>query len=183
MAVGVRARAGAAVLLRAHFDRLHGAAHGAARLAAFMALLRERRMAVSFEMVTGESFSFARVPVPAALLHSTCCGGGDRRRRPGKVWRHACLPAACHGHHGQLPQAEYLVATAAHRADAAQGRPVFLSWQDFLAFCLEQVRARVQQGRLPPPPGVALQGPGLVSWQQAEPRQCLPLLGGHPATR
>lgn len=42
------------MLLRAHFDRVYGIEHGAARLAEFMALLRERRMAVSFEMVTGE---------------------------------------------------------------------------------------------------------------------------------
>ncbi len=58
--------AGAALLLRAHFDRLHGVAQGSAKLAEFMALLRARRMAVSFEMVTG-----ARAW--CALLTASCC--------------------------------------------------------------------------------------------------------------
>jgi hypothetical protein len=42
---------GGAVLLRAHFDRLHGPEEGPVRLAAFMKLLREKRMAVSFEIL------------------------------------------------------------------------------------------------------------------------------------
>jgi hypothetical protein len=46
--------AGAAVLLRAHFDRVLGEGQGVARLAAFMAMLRQKRLAVSFEVVTGK---------------------------------------------------------------------------------------------------------------------------------
>ncbi len=41
------------MLLRAHFDRTFGVKEGATRLAQFMQLLRKRRMAVAFEMVTG----------------------------------------------------------------------------------------------------------------------------------
>jgi hypothetical protein len=46
--------AGAAVLLQAHFVRLLGSEKAALlRLAAFMAALQQRRLAVGFEMVTG----------------------------------------------------------------------------------------------------------------------------------
>ncbi|GFH31641.1 uncharacterized protein HaLaN_30721, partial [Haematococcus lacustris] len=62
-----------------------------------MGVLKERRMAVSFEMVTG-----------------------------------------CHGHHGQVPAGEYLVATAAHAPDPGTGLPRFLAWGEFMDFCLEQ---------------------------------------------
>lgn len=49
-----------------------------------------------------------------------------------------CLPAASHGHHGQLPAAEYLVATAAHsESHESGGTPRFLPWHDFMALCLE----------------------------------------------
>jgi uncharacterized protein (DUF849 family) len=47
--------AGAAVLLHAHFVRLLGSEDAALqRLAAFMAALQQRQLAISFEMVTGE---------------------------------------------------------------------------------------------------------------------------------
>jgi hypothetical protein len=48
---------GAALLLRTHFERVHGAAHGATKLASFMELLRSHHIAVSFEMVTGRQGS------------------------------------------------------------------------------------------------------------------------------
>ena len=48
--------------------------------------------------------------------------------------------AGCHGHHGQVPAAEYLVTTAAHTVDTDSGRPRFLTWYEFLQFCVEQVR-------------------------------------------
>jgi hypothetical protein len=44
--------------------------------------------------------------------------------------------AGCHGHHGQLPAGEYLVATSAHTAGSS-GQPEFLSWHAFLQLCLE----------------------------------------------
>ncbi|KAF5835395.1 hypothetical protein DUNSADRAFT_7480 [Dunaliella salina] len=88
---------GAQTLLQAHFDRVFGSGQGPAKLASLMALLRARRMAVSFEMVTGS-----------------------------------------HGHHGQLPAAEYLVTTAAHTLDTDTAKPIFLTWLDFLRFCVEQ---------------------------------------------
>jgi hypothetical protein len=50
----VHTHTGAALLLRTHFERVHGAAAGAAKLASFMDLLRTQRIAVSFEMVTGD---------------------------------------------------------------------------------------------------------------------------------
>lgn len=51
------------MLLRAHFDRTYGEATGAQHLAQFMSVLKERQMAVSFEMVTGErSSSFHTIP-------------------------------------------------------------------------------------------------------------------------
>ncbi|GIL53591.1 hypothetical protein Vafri_9205 [Volvox africanus] len=42
-----------------------------------------------------------------------------------------------HGHHGQLPAAEYLVTTAAHTFDPATGAPAFLDWLPFLELCAE----------------------------------------------
>ncbi|GFH27936.1 uncharacterized protein HaLaN_26333 [Haematococcus lacustris] len=90
--------AGAMLLLRTHFQRMHGPQHYLERLQRFMGVLKERRMAVSFEMVTG-----------------------------------------CHGHHGQVPAGEYLVATAAHAPDPGTGLPRFLAWGEFMDFCLEQV--------------------------------------------
>ncbi|GLC34248.1 hypothetical protein PLESTF_000823000 [Pleodorina starrii] len=42
-----------------------------------------------------------------------------------------------HGHHGQLPAAEYLVATAAHTFDPVTGAPTFLPWLPFLELCGE----------------------------------------------
>lgn len=48
------------------------------------------------------------------------------------------MVTGCHGHHGQLPAAEYLVTTSAHTVDTVTGRPSFLPWQDFMSFCLEQ---------------------------------------------
>ncbi len=42
-----------------------------------------------------------------------------------------------HGHHGQLPAAEYLVATAAHTFDPVTGAPAFLPWLPFLELCAE----------------------------------------------
>ena len=42
-----------------------------------------------------------------------------------------------HGHHGQLPAAEYLVATAAHGQDPATSAPAFMGWLPFLELCAE----------------------------------------------
>ncbi|GIM05298.1 hypothetical protein Vretimale_9759, partial [Volvox reticuliferus] len=42
-----------------------------------------------------------------------------------------------HGHHGQLPAAEYLVTTAAHTFDTATGAPAFLDWLPFLELCAD----------------------------------------------
>jgi hypothetical protein len=41
--------------LEAHFERTFGPQQGAPRLAALVRLLAQHKMAVSFEMVTGES--------------------------------------------------------------------------------------------------------------------------------
>jgi hypothetical protein len=49
---------------------------------------------------------------------------------------HVFCPSACHGHHGQLPAGEYLVATSAHTAGSS-GQPQFLPWLSFLQLCLE----------------------------------------------
>ncbi|GAX84707.1 hypothetical protein CEUSTIGMA_g12129.t1 [Chlamydomonas eustigma] len=91
--------AGAAVLLQAHFLRLENGdvAKSQDRLSKLMLSLRSRKIAVSFEMVTG-----------------------------------------CHGHHGQIPRGEYLVATSAHSLDAGTGRPIFLPWADFMHFCMQE---------------------------------------------
>lgn len=49
--------------------------------------------------------------------------------------------AGSHGHHGQLPAAEYLVATAAHTecapGEEGAGGVRFLPWHDFMALCLK----------------------------------------------
>ena len=46
---------GGRILLEAHFERTFGPQQGAPRLAALVRLLAQHKMAVSFEMVTGES--------------------------------------------------------------------------------------------------------------------------------
>ncbi|WIA17822.1 hypothetical protein OEZ85_009328 [Tetradesmus obliquus] len=46
------------------------------------------------------------------------------------------MVTGCHGHHGQLPAGEYLVATSAHTAGSS-GQPEFLSWLSFLQLCLQ----------------------------------------------
>ncbi|KAG2429799.1 hypothetical protein HXX76_010583 [Chlamydomonas incerta] len=90
--------AGGAALLRAHYDRRHpgNPAAAAAELQRLFDVMRERRLSLSFEMVTSS-----------------------------------------HGHHGQLPAAEYLVATAAHGLDPATAAPAFLGWLPFLELCAE----------------------------------------------
>ncbi|KAG2437038.1 hypothetical protein HYH02_011301 [Chlamydomonas schloesseri] len=47
------------------------------------------------------------------------------------------MVTSSHGHHGQLPAAEYLVATAAHGLDPATSAPAFLGWLPFLELCAE----------------------------------------------
>ncbi|EFJ47228.1 hypothetical protein VOLCADRAFT_105196 [Volvox carteri f. nagariensis] len=47
------------------------------------------------------------------------------------------IVTGCHGHHGQLPAAEYLVTTAAHTLDPVTGAPAFLDWLPFLELCTE----------------------------------------------
>lgn len=47
-----------------------------------------------------------------------------------------CAAAGCHGHHGQIPAGEYLVATAAHTR-GTDGAPRFLPWVEFLDMCLQ----------------------------------------------
>eukprot|EP00967_Tisochrysis_lutea_P074709 scaffold100494_cov23-Tisochrysis_lutea.AAC.1 len=73
-----------------------------------MELLRERRMAVSFEMVTGS-----------------------------------------HGHHGQLPAAEYLVTTAAHTLDVNTAKPIFLTWLEWGKLCALQLLGAAVSTKLP----------------------------------
>ncbi|KXZ52407.1 hypothetical protein GPECTOR_9g451 [Gonium pectorale] len=87
-----------AALLRAHYERRAGGDPGAAQAALdrLFRVMAERRLALSFEMVTGS-----------------------------------------HGHHGQLPAAEYLVTTAAHTTHPATGGPAFLPWLPFLELCAE----------------------------------------------
>jgi hypothetical protein len=49
----VHKHAGAETLLQAHYARAFGTKEGPEKVAALMEMLRCRRMAVSFEMVTG----------------------------------------------------------------------------------------------------------------------------------
>lgn len=63
------------------------------------------------------------------------------RTKTSSNWPHPylrlCCGAGCHGHHGQVPAGEYLVATAAHEQHDGMGAPRFLPWRAFLALCLE----------------------------------------------
>jgi len=47
------------------------------------------------------------------------------------------MVTGCHGHHGQLPAGEYLVATSAHTLQPLTGRPAFLAWPEFMRLCVE----------------------------------------------
>jgi hypothetical protein len=76
----------------------------------------------------------AFMPSPPTSLPASLLSSLDRPRD------RSLVGAGCHGHHGQLPAGEYLVATAAHVRDPlGSGRPKFLGWADFLDMCLEQV--------------------------------------------